>query len=260
MEYFTIGGQTMKTITERSHWSRPLLLLAAVVTTGMMTIMPQRTAAENVQEYINEADEAEWIIKQATMTWQNFMQDPDMSGFRTHVKGVQGVLIFPILMKGAFVFGIEGGNGVLLVRNEKTGSWSEPVFYEISSASFGLQAGGEMSEAILLVQTVKGIESLLSSTIKLGADASAVIGPKGSGIEGATSISMGKDFVTYARAKGAYVGLSVEGASIRTRDDLNKRYYGSAVRPSDIVLVRNIKPNTQSQVLHQAVVMGTSGG
>ena len=68
------------------------------------------------------------------MKWQNFMQDPDMSGFRTHVKGVQGVLIFPILMKGAFVFGIEGGNGVLLVRNEKTGSWSEPVFYEISSA------------------------------------------------------------------------------------------------------------------------------
>src|SRR5215813_7728274 len=238
MEHFTIGGQTMKTITKRSHWSRPLLLLAAVVTAGMMTIMPQRTAAENVQEYINEADEAGWIIKQATMTWQNFMQDPDMSGFRTHVKGVQGVLIFPILMKGAFVFGIEGGNGVLLVRNEKTGSWSEPIFYEISSASFGLQAGTETSEAILLIQTVKGIESLLSSTIKLGADSSAVIGPKGSGIEGATSISMGKDFVTYARAKGAYIGLSVEGASIRTRDDLNKRYYGSAVRPSDIVLVR----------------------
>src|SRR5580765_1499064 len=245
----------MRTITKRSDSSRRLLL-AAVVTVGIMIIMPQRTAAENVQENVYEG---EMLVNQATVTWQNFMQDPDMSGFRGHVKGGQGVLIFPRLMKGAFVLGIEGGNGVLLVRDGKTGSWSEPAFYEISSASFGLQAGVEMSEAILIVQTVKGIESLLSSTIKFGADASAVIGPKGSGIEGATSMSMGKDFVTYARTKGAFVGLSVEGASIRTRDDLNKTYYGSAVRPSDIVLVRKIKPNTQSQVLHQAVVNGTQG-
>jgi lipid-binding SYLF domain-containing protein len=163
-------------------------------------------------------------------------------------------------MKGAFVFGMEGRNGVLLVREQKTGSWSEPAFYEISSASFGLQAGVETSETILMIQTVKGIESLLSGTIKIGTDASAVIGPKGSGIEGATSVNTGNDFVAYARTKGAFVGLSVEGASIRTRDDLNKSYYGSAVRPSDIVLVRNVKSHPQSQMLHQAVVKGTIGG
>ena len=73
-------------------------------------------------------------------------------------------------------------------------------------------------------------------------------------------MSMGNDFVTYARTKGVFVGLSVDGASIRTRDDLNKVYYGSAVRPSDIVLVRNIKPNPQSYVLHQAVVKAAGGG
>lgn len=247
----------MGTIMNRNDWSGRLLLIAAVVTAGILTVMPQRTAAENVQENVYEA---EGIINQATLTWQNFMQDPDLSGFRTNVKGAQGVLIFPKLMKGAFVFGIEGGNGVLLVRNEKSGNWSAPAFYEISSASFGLQAGVETSEAILIVQTVNGIESLLSSTIKLGADASAVMGPKGSGIGGATSMSMGKDFVTYARTKGAFVGLSVEGASIRTRDDLNKTYYGSPVRPSDILLVRGVKPNPQSQVLQQAVGTGTRGG
>src|SRR5262245_47748548 len=248
----------MRTHSKRNDWYGRLLFMTVIVMEFMMTGMPQRSAAaENVQENVYEA---EGIINQATLTWQNFMQDPDLSSFRASVKGAQGVLIFPKLMKGAFVFGIEGGNGVLLVRNEKSGSWSAPAFYEISSASFGLQAGVETSEAILIVQTVKGIESLLSSTIKLGADASAVIGPKGSGIEGATSISMGKDFVTYARTKGAFVGLSVEGASIRTRDDLNKTYYGSAVRPSDIILVRGVKPNPQSQVLHQAVVSGTKGG
>ena len=245
----------METISKRTDWYKRLLLMVAVVIGVMIIGVPQRTAAENVQEKAQE-QEAEVIIKQATLTWHNFMQDPDLSGFRAHLKRVQGVLIFPRLMKGAFVFGIEGGDGVLLVRDEKTGSWSEPAFYEISSASFGLQVGMEKSEAILVIQTVKGIENLLSSTIKLGADASAVVGPKGSGIEGATSMSMGKDFVTYARTKGAFVGLSIEGASIRTRDDLNKTYYGSAVRPSDIVLVRNVKSNPQSQVLHQAVVQG----
>ena len=247
----------MEPMPTRNDWyKRPLFILAVVM--GIILIgTPQRTAAENIQEKAQE-QEAEAVISQATLTWHNFMRDPDLSGFRTHLKRVQGVLIFPRLMKGAFVFGMEGGSGVLLVRDEKTGSWSEPAFYEISSASFGLQAGVETSEAILMIQTIKGIESLLSSTIKLGADASAVIGPKGSGIEGATSMSMGKDFVTYARTKGAFVGLSIEGASIRTRDDLNKTYYGSAVRPSDIVLVRNVKSNPQSQMLRQAVVQGAN--
>jgi len=249
----------METILKRSDWYRRLLFATAVVTGILMIGMPQRTAAENLQEKAQER-EAMAIINHATSTWQNFMQDPDMSGFRSHVKGGQGVLIFPRLMKGAFVLGAEGGNGVLLVRNSKTGSWSEPVFYEISSASFGLQAGMETSETILVIQTVKGIESLLKNTIKLGTDVSAAIGPKGGGIEGVTSMSIGMDFVTYARAKGIYAGVSIEGASISTRDDLNKAYYGSVVSPSDIVLVRSVKSHPQSQVLHQAVVKGTIGG
>ena len=249
----------MEMILRRSDWYRRLRFITAVVTGVVMIGMAQHTAAENVQEKAQE-QEAMAIINHATSTWQNFMQDPDMSGFRAHVKEGQGVLIFPRLMKGAFVLGAEGGNGVLLVRNSKTGSWSEPVFYEISSASFGLQAGMETSEAILVIQTVKGIESLLKNTIKLGTDVSAVIGPRGGGVEGVTSMSIGMDFVTYARAKGIYAGVSIEGASIGTRDDLNKAYYGAAVRPSDIVLVRNVKSHPQSQVLHQAVVKGTIRG
>lgn len=250
----------METISKRNERYQRLLVILTVVM-GMITIsMPQRTAAENiekVQERVQE-QEAEAIISQAILAWHNFMHDPDLSGFRAHLKKVHGVLIFPRLMKGAFVVGVEGGNGVLLARDEKTGSWSEPAFYEISSASFGLQAGVETSEAILVIETMKGIESLLSRTIKLGADASAVIGPKGSGIEGATSMNKGNDFVTYARTQGAFGGLSLEGGSIRPRDDLNKIYYGSALRPSDIVLVRNVKSNPQSQMLHHAVVQGAS--
>ena len=246
----------MRSLSEGRDLYKCLLLLA-VVLMGMMIVMPQPKAAETVQEKTQE-QEAMAIINHATSTWQSFMQDPDMSGFRDHINGGQGVLIFPRLMKGAFVLGAEGGNGLLLVRHDRTGGWSEPVFYEISSASFGLQAGMETSEAILVIQTVNGIESVLKNTIKLGTDVSAAIGPRGGGVEGVTSMSIGMDFVTYARAKGIYAGVSIEGASIGTRDDLNKAYYGSTVKPSEIV-ARNVKPNPNSQVLRQVVVMGAGG-
>jgi lipid-binding SYLF domain-containing protein len=227
-------------------WIAPAL--TAIIAVGM----PGFASAEDVKE-------TDQILTQAAAAWQNFMQDPEMAGFRDHVKQAKGVLIVPRLVKGAFLFGIEGGNGVLFVRDENTEVWSEPAFYETSTASFGLQAGAESSEAILVVQTVKGIESLLSNSVKLGADASAAVGAKGSGMEGSTSANLGKDFVTYSRSKGLFAGVSFEGASIRTRDDLNKAYYGSAVRPSDIVLVRSITPNPQSRELRDAVVSAAGG-
>jgi lipid-binding SYLF domain-containing protein len=122
-----------------------------------------------------------------------------------------------------------------------------------------LQAGAESSESILIVQTIKGIDSLLNSTIKLGGDVSAAVETTGAGMEGSTSTNLGKDFVTYSRSKEAFAGASFEGASIRTRDDLNKSYYGSAVRPSDIVLIRSIQPNPRSRPLHEAIVAAARG-
>src|SRR5215510_16427105 len=115
---FTMGGRTTKTILiKRSDWYKRLLLTTAVA--GVMMIgMPPFIAAENLQEKSQE-QEAMAVINHAISTWQNFMNDPDMSGFRAHVKGGQGVLIFPRLMKGAFVLGAEGGNGVLLVRHDR---------------------------------------------------------------------------------------------------------------------------------------------
>ena len=239
---------------KKSHRNSSMywLWIVAVTATIMITDLPLSRSAEDVKE-------TDQILNQASTTWQNFMQDPEMSGFRDHVKHAKGVLIIPRLLKGAFLLGVEGGNGVLFVRDDNTEVWSEPAFYETSTASFGLQAGAESSEAILIVQTVKGIESLLSNSFKIGGDVSAAVGSKGSGMEGSTSANLGKDFVTYSRSKGLFAGASFEGASIRTRDDLNKTYYGSAVRPSDIVLVRNIQANPSSKQLRDAVVTAAGG-
>ena len=203
----------------------------------------------------DDASDAKKLIDQAEATLKNFMNDPDIQGFSKLLEGAAGVYIVPRLTKGAFIFGIEGGNGVVLARDEKTRAWSEPrIFYETSAASFGLQAGAQAQEAVLLIMTPKGMDRLLSSTVKLGVDGSVAIGPEGLGERQGTLA----DFVTFTRAKGLYAGVSFDGASIRTRDDLNAAYFGEDVRPSDIIIAHKAKPNPNSKELHNTLATASA--
>jgi len=222
----------------------PTTVLAAVI--GLLLCSPGRVFAD-------DKSEAKGIIGQADNTLKNFMNDPDMKWFGGHLQEAKGVYIVPKLAKGAFVVGVEGGNGVVLARDEK-GSWSEPVFYETSAASFGLQAGAQSSEAIVLIMTPKGVDSLLANKITLGADGSVAIGPKGMGAD----TNLKTDFVTFTRAKGMYAGVSFDGASIRTRDDLNAAYYGADVRPADVIIAHKAKPNANSKELHHTLAKASA--
>jgi lipid-binding SYLF domain-containing protein len=127
---------------------------------------------------------------------------------------------------------------VFLVKND-TGVWSEPAFYTMAAASGGFQAGLQVSEIVLLVMSQRGVESMLSSTFKLGADASVAVGPVGAGIEGSTAV-LSADMVTFARAKGLFGGISLEGAVVAVRDESNRNYYGKDVRPTDILVKRAV--------------------
>lgn len=209
--------------------------------------------------WAGDVQEAGKIVGQAEAALKNFLNDPDMKWFADNLKNAKGVYIVPTLLKGAFIFGVEGGNGVFLARIEKTGAWSEPAFFETSSASFGLQAGAQSQEAILLVMSPKGVESLLTSTVKLGFDGSIAIGPKGMGAEGSTAPNLSVDFLSFSRAKGLFAGVSFEGASIRARDELNKAYYGADVRPTNIIVSHDVKPNPQSKPLHATLAKATGG-
>ena len=214
--------------------------------TGMMLVLTIGLILAPVRGWADDASDAKGLIDQAEGTLKNFMNDPDMKWFASHLQEAKGVFIVPKLTKGAFIFGVEGGNGVVLARDEKTGTWSEPVFYETSAASFGLQAGAQSSEAIMLIMTPKAVESLFANKFKLGADGSVAIGPKGGGAD----TNLTADFVTFTRAKGLYAGVSFDGASIRARDDLNAAYFGENVRPSDIIIAHRAKPNPNSKELH----------
>jgi lipid-binding SYLF domain-containing protein len=214
---------------------------SATITAALIALLlcgPGRALAD-------DAGDAKNIINQAEATLKNFMNDPDMKWFGSHLQEAKGVYIVPKLTKGAFIFGVEGGNGVVLARDEKSGAWSEPVFYETSAASFGLQAGAQSSEAGVLIMTPKAVDSLLGNKIKLGADGSVAVGPKGGGAD----TNLTADFVTFTRAKGLYAGVSFDGASIRSRDELNAAYYGQDVRPSDIIIAHKAKPNANSKSL-----------
>ena len=217
-----------------------------VACAGVIAALTIGLIAAPVSVSANDAADAKALIDQAETTLKNFLNDPDMKWFAGHLQEAKGILILPKLTKGAFIFGVEGGNGVLVARDEKTGAWSEPAFYETSTASFGLQAGAQSSEAILLLNTQKAVDSLLANKIKFGIDGSVAIGPKGSGAD----TSPTADFVTFTRAKGLFAGASFDGASVRTKDEYNSAYYGEDVRPSDIIVAHKAKPNPNSKELH----------
>jgi len=228
---------------------RALLLVISVLSFGLSLGHPVALASD-------EANLKE-LVERSRTTLENFMTDSNMGWFRDHLGEARGIMIVPRMWKGGFIVAGEGGTGVFLVKDEKTGEWSQPAFYKMGTASGGFQAGLQVSEIVLLVMSQRGVESLLTSTFKLGADASVAVGPVGAGIEGSTAV-LSVDILTFARAKGLFGGISLEGAVIATGDESNRIYYGKPVRPTDI-LVKHAVSNAQSAALRAALGRAASG-
>lgn len=191
--------------------------------------------------------EADKTVNSAVKVLNNFSADPDMTWFRDHLSQAKAVMIIPTLVKAGFIFGGSGGTGVVLAHDEKTNTWHGPSFATAGSVSWGLQAGGEAAEVVMLAMTSKGKEALLSNKFQVGADASVAAGPVGAGAQAATT-----DILQFARTKGLFGGLSLEGSVIAVRDSLNHAYYGKAVTPVDI-LVRGDVKNPQAAPLVKAL-------
>lgn len=171
------------------------------------------------------------LVDQANITFKSFMADKNMAWFREHMPKAKGFLIIPELLQGAWFIGGSGGRGVLVVKDQATGSWSQPVFYTLGSLSLGIQFGGEKSEIIMAVFTQKGLDRLYSTSFKFGGDVSIAAGPVGAGAKA----DVMTDFVSFVRAKGAFAGVSMEGAIVKANDDWNELYYGKKVSPVGIV-------------------------
>jgi SH3 domain-containing YSC84-like protein 1 len=244
MIMFTHTGQ--KLLSSRFFLS---LIVCGMFWTAL--IIPALVWAQNTSE-------EDFLVDKARFTLENFLADPDMQWFRDHMKDARGMLIVPQFIKGAFFVGGSGGSGLLVVRDEKTNEWSYPAFFTLGGASFGLQFGGQASEVVLLVMTQKGIDSLLSTTLKLGADASVAVGPIGRGVEGSTAPNLSADLLSFSKAKGLFAGISLEGAVVAARDSLNTSYYKTPTRTVDILVRRNVS-NPQADSFLAVVKKATKG-
>ena len=147
------------------------------------------------------------------------------------------VIILPSVKKGAFGIGGSYGRGVMVCRSgaHYTGRWGAPALYALEGVSIGFQLGGQATDFVLLVMNPKGAQSLLSSKVKLGADASAAAGPKGRTAEGATDIVMNAEILSYSRNKGLFAGVSLEGSTLRSDGSANEKLYGRKLSAKEVI-------------------------
>jgi SH3 domain-containing YSC84-like protein 1 len=174
------------------------------------------------------------LVDAADTTFLNFMRDPQMGWLQDNIGRARGVLIAPEVVKAGFIFGGSGGRAVLVVRDAKTRKWQGPSFYTLATASVGFQAGVAVSEVLTLVMTEKALNALLSTSVKMGPDASIAAGPVGAGAKA----DIVTDLVSYSRSKGIYGGINLDGTVVAISNDWNETYYNKKPLTAVDILVR----------------------
>jgi lipid-binding SYLF domain-containing protein len=147
------------------------------------------------------------------------------------------VIVFPSVRKLAFGVGAEYGRGAMVCRTGEhfRGPWGAPAMYALEGGSVGFQIGGEATDLVLLVMNNRGMESILSSKVKLGAEASVAGGPVGRNAAANTDAWMRAEILSYSRARGLFAGVSLEGTTLRPDDEASADVYGHSIRAKDIV-------------------------
>ena len=162
------------------------------------------------------------------------------------------VVVFPSVLKAAFIVGGSYGRGAMSCRRGEDfrGSWGAPTMMALEGGSFGFQIGGEATEFVLLVMNERGASGILSSKVKLGADASAAAGPVGRTTSAETDGTLRADLLSYSRARGAFIGVSLEGSTIRPDNGANRQIYGQDLSAKEIVLSGHvaIPPAAQAMI------------
>jgi SH3 domain-containing YSC84-like protein 1 len=186
--------------------------------------------------------EAQTLVDRSALAVQDILGEGDAAAradAQEMLRRARAVMICPQVLRAGFILGGQGGGCVLLSR-DAAGSWSSPAFYGLASGSFGLQIGLQDMAIIMMVLTDKGLSALMDSQFKLGADASLAVATIGAGLNGATTAAAGADILAFARNRGLYAGISLEGSLLSTRSDSNQAYYGQEVSPRQIVVAMQV--------------------
>ena len=177
--------------------------------------------------------EPQTLVDRATLTVQDMLGADSGKDARNLAQRAKAVLVCPRIFKAGFIIGGEGGDCVLTSR--AAGGWSSPAFYDIGSGSIGLQIGVQDSELVFLVLTERGFQAILDSQFKIGADASIAVATIGAGLEGDTTTALRADIVAFAKSRGLFAGVSLQGSIISSKSDWNQSYYGRSLAATQIV-------------------------
>ncbi|HKN23814.1 MAG TPA: lipid-binding SYLF domain-containing protein [Candidatus Acidoferrum sp.] len=161
------------------------------------------------------------------------------------------VVVLPSVLKAAFIVGASYGRGVMTCRSgpKFDGLWGAPTMMALEGGSVGFQIGGEATDFVLLLMSDRSAKGILTSKVKLGADASAAAGPKGRTASAATDATMRAEILSYSRARGAFAGVSLEGSTLRPDNDANTKLYGKEVNAEAIVLKGAVKAPPSAKLL-----------
>mgnify|MGYP002630281223 CR=1 FL=1 len=194
---------------------------------------------------------APMLIEGAQDTLAHFRRVPDLQVIDRLIPGAAGILILPSVVKGGLVGAAEAGTGVLLARTPN--GWSYPAFYMLTAGSIGFQVGLQETEVVMIIRNLGALNAVVEHQIKLGADFGITVGWKGIGYEGSTTTNAGADIIAVVGpGMGAYGGVSLEGAALVRRTDLNEALYGANAVPREIIF-DGIRTNPIADSLRAAI-------
>ena len=202
-----------------------MFLLASVVLAVTVTASPISSQGKENDRLSNSATVLEEVLRIPENVPEEILNK------------AQCVIVIPSMTKVALGIGGSYGRGVMVCRSGAAynGPWGSPAMYAIEGASVGFQFGAEATDLVLMVMNSRGVNALLTSTVKLGAQASVAAGPKGRHVEAATDASMRAELLSYSRSRGLFAGVSIEGTSLRPDDDANEQIYGRRISAKDII-------------------------
>ncbi|MDE8347392.1 MAG: lipid-binding SYLF domain-containing protein [Acidocella sp.] len=181
------------------------------------------------------ADTPQHLVDSATLSIESMMGGTEGTQAQEFLRRAKAVVICPNIFRAGFIIGGEGGGCVMTSRGAD-GSWSNPAFYTLGSGSFGFQAGIQNAQIMMMVMTSGGLNALLNSQFKFGADAGLTVATLGAGVNGSMSTALDADIVSFSKSQGLYGGVSLQGSILSNNSADEQSYYGSALDARQIVV------------------------
>lgn len=214
----------------------------ACLSLGFLLALPMAANAQGKEED---------RVKESGQVLRDILESPDKGIPQDLIDKAECVVVYPSVKKAAFVVGGSYGRGVMTCRTGANfrGPWSAPAMMALEGASFGFQIGGQATDFVLLIMNERGANSILSSKVKIGGDASAAAGPVGRNASAETDVMLKAEILSWSRAQGLFAGISLSGSTMRPDDGANKNLYGKDLTAKDIVFKHEVKAPASASVL-----------